>query len=121
MLTQFFVEQISQRLSKRIEKIAREDLEALEQYRWPGNIRELRNVIERAVIIAPNGRLRLWDSLRINQTMELTPEPVEIEVGKAHEARSTRLEEIEKEHILRVLEQTYWRVEGEQGAAAILG
>ena len=121
LLTQFFVEQISQRLGKRIEKIAREDLEALERFRWPGNIRELRNVIERAVIIAPNGRLRLRDSLRINQTMELSPEPAEIDTGKAHEAHSTRLEEIEREHILRVLEQTYWRVEGEHGAAAILG
>jgi formate hydrogenlyase transcriptional activator len=121
LLAHFFVEQISQRLGKRIEKIAREDLEALERYRWPGNIRELRNVIERAVIIAPNGRLQLRNSLRLNQAMELSPEPVDAGRDKAQEARSTRLEEIEREHILWVLEQTYWRVEGKQGAAAILG
>jgi formate hydrogenlyase transcriptional activator len=121
LLTQFFVEQISQRLGKRFEKIAPEELEALEAYRWPGNIRELRNVIERAMIIAPDGKLRLRNSLRINQAMELSPESVERVEHKAHEARIRRLEEIEREHILRVLEQTYWRVEGKLGAAVVLG
>jgi transcriptional regulator with GAF, ATPase, and Fis domain len=116
LLTRFFVEQASQRLGKSIEDISPEALEAMEKYHWPGNVRELKNVIERAVIITPDGRLRLLDSLRVNQEMELSLELVDIDAGIA-----PRLEAVEREHILRVLEQTYWRVEGEQGAAAILG
>jgi formate hydrogenlyase transcriptional activator len=124
LLTRFFVEQASQRLSKHIEDVSREALEALEKYHWPGNVRELKNVIERAVIITPDGRLRLLDSLRVNQEMGLGLELKDMEAGRGvveRSTRDTRLESVEREHILRVLGQTYWRIEGEQGAAAILG
>jgi PAS domain S-box-containing protein len=121
LLVRFFVEQISQRVGKRIENILPEELEALEKYHWPGNIRELKNVIERAVIITPDGRLRLIDSLRINQAMELGPESGGIDRDIRQEGKHSRLDEVEREHILQVLEQTYWRIEGEQGAALILG
>jgi formate hydrogenlyase transcriptional activator len=121
LLTRFFVEQASQRLGKPIEEVSQEALEALEKYHWPGNVRELKNVIERAVIITPDGRLRLLDSLRVNQEMELGLDLVDIDTGRGPEGRNPRLEEVERQHILQVLEQTYWRIEGEQGAAVILG
>jgi len=81
-------------------------LDRLAAYSWPGNVRELQNVIERAVIVSPNGRFKLG---------EFATAPAG---GKA-KARS--LEDVEREHIVDVLEQTGWRVSGERGAAKILG
>jgi transcriptional regulator with GAF, ATPase, and Fis domain len=121
LLTRFFIEQSSQRLGKPIEEVSREAVEALKKYHWPGNVRELKNVIERAVIITSDGRLRLLDSLRVNQEMELGLERTNIDTGKRLNGRSTKLQAVERQYILQVLEQTYWRIEGEQGAAVILG
>ncbi len=120
LLTNFFVEQISQRLGRRIEKISCQEMEAMERYHWPGNVRELRNVIECAAILTPGDRLWLSEGMPLNQLAEARAETrgaVET-VGKV---RWARLEEVERDYILQVLEQTYWRIEGEHGAAAILG
>jgi transcriptional regulator with GAF, ATPase, and Fis domain len=77
-------------------------------YGWPGNVRELQNVIERAVILSKAGRLELDDSLA-----------APLAAAPTNSARS--LEEIERDHILSVLESVGWRVSGERGAAKILG
>ncbi len=123
MLVRFFVKQINQKLGKRVEAIPEEAMEAMEQYGWPGNVRELKNVIERAVIITQGGKLRLLESLRVNQAVELSVETEGQAAGERTETevRGSRLKEVERDHILQVLAQTYWRVEGPQGAAAILG
>jgi transcriptional regulator with GAF, ATPase, and Fis domain len=78
---------------------------ALQQYAWPGNIRELRNVVERAMIVATGPRL----------TVSL-PVPT-----SASTRRSARLSDIEKEHIRGVLESSGWRIRGAGGAADRLG
>ena len=120
-LVNFFVAQFSLKLGKRIETIPTRTMEEMERYAWPGNVRELKNVIERAVILSSEGKLRLAESLQATEA----PKTGELVLkGKAAEhgaEPAVRLDEVERDHILRVMEQTFWRVEGEQGAAAILG
>ena len=82
-------------------------MDRMRAYSWPGNVRELQNVIERAVILSPKGRFELGELVDPAGTHAKSP------------ART--LEEIERQHILSVLEETGWRVSGERGAARILG
>jgi PAS domain S-box-containing protein len=101
-----FVDEFSKTLSKRIESIPRETLEALQKYPWPGNVRELRNCVERAMIVASGPKL-------------LIPVPSVPATDKDKE--QVRLEDVEREHIRRILETSAWRVRGAGGAAARLG
>jgi formate hydrogenlyase transcriptional activator len=100
-----FVDEFSKAFGKRIDAISRENMHALQQYGWPGNIRELRNVVERAMIVATGPRLTI-----------LLPTQA-APAGK----RSARLADVEREHIRSVLESTGWRIRGPGGAADRLG
>ena len=102
-----FVRRFAAKLGKRIDAIPAATLNALRSYRWPGNVRELRNVLERAVILSRGPRLELGSWL---------PKPE----ATASPTTPRTLEEIERRHILDVLESTGWRVRGARGAAAIL-
>jgi formate hydrogenlyase transcriptional activator len=85
-------------------------MDALVRYPWPGNVRELQNFIERAVILSPHSVLRAPTS--------------ELEPFRAHgeaEIRTTVLQEVERDHIIRALEASDWVVGGRNGAAARLG
>jgi PAS domain S-box-containing protein len=95
------VEEFSRAFGKRIDAIPGDNMDALRGYSWPGNIRELRNVVERAMIVATGPQL----------TIALPP--LTAAAGK----RSERLGDVEKEHIRRVLESTGWRIRGTGGAA----
>jgi len=110
VLVRHFVLQATRRMRKRIDTIPSGTMEALIQYRWPGNIRELENVIERAVILSPGPVLRL--SLR-----DLNPR---VRLDQSVDCNQT-LEEVERNHILRTLEETRWIVSGPSGAASRLG
>jgi transcriptional regulator of acetoin/glycerol metabolism len=79
----------------------------LQNYPWPGNVRELENVLERAVINSSGPKLRLVDELKTQQ--------------KDLSTTQKTLEAVEREHIVRILEQTQWKVSGKKGAAEILG
>ena len=108
LLVDFYVRKIAKRLGKTIEIIPEAIMVALKGYNWPGNIRELENVLERAVINSSGAKLRLVDELR---------KPV-------WELASTgpkTMEAVEREHILRVLELTRWKVSGKDSASEILG
>ena len=107
LLVESFVEKISKRLGKVIMEIPTSMMNELQAYHWPGNIRELENVLERAVINSSGPKLHLVD--------ELKKPPKEI--GKADRT----LEDVEREYILRVLEQTQWKVSGKNSASEILG
>ena len=100
-----FVEEFSTAFGKRIDAIAQESLASLAQYAWPGNIRELRNVVERAMIVATGSRLTI-------------PLP---QISQAPARRSPKLADVERDHIRAVLETTNWRIRGAGGAAERLG
>jgi formate hydrogenlyase transcriptional activator len=107
LLVDYFVNKISKRLGKTIEIIPAAVMNALQNYHWPGNIRELENVLERAVINSSGPKLHLVDELK-KPEKDLT------------KAKRT-LEDVEREYIVRVLEQTQWKVSGKNSAAEILG
>ncbi|HUL23035.1 MAG TPA: sigma 54-interacting transcriptional regulator [Thermodesulfobacteriota bacterium] len=107
LLVQAFIEQYSRKLGKQITSIQKETMKALQDYPWPGNVRELESVIERAVILCPGPVLQLADEL---ESLSL---PLSSTVRT--------LEEMERNQILKTLSETQWRIEGKDGAAAILG
>jgi formate hydrogenlyase transcriptional activator len=110
LLVRHFVRYYARQLHKRIDIIPAEALEALTCYSWPGNVRELQNVIERAVILSPGPALRLTpDELPRSRPAPGSP------------ARVRTLEEVEREHILRVLQDTQGVIGGPHGAAVRLG
>ena len=108
LLAQSFVETFSAKLGRPIDTIPAEVMDALERYAWPGNIRELQNIIERAVILSDGATLRLDD------TLETAHRPVE------STGRATTLEDAERDHILKALEATNWKVRGTHGTAELL-
>jgi len=105
LLVWHFVEEFSKAFGKRIDSIDKENMATLQQYAWPGNIRELRNTVERAMIVATSRRL----------TISLP------QASAATARRSATLVEVEKEHIRAVLNGTGWRIRGAGGAADRLG
>jgi formate hydrogenlyase transcriptional activator len=110
LLVQHFVAKYAGLMAKRIATVPDEVMEALEQYHWPGNIRELQNIIERAVILSPGSVLRVSFSELQNHTSAAAPS-----------AGSETLHEVERQHILEILRQTKWVIGGKSGAAARLG
>jgi formate hydrogenlyase transcriptional activator len=127
LLVSYFVQRFSRSLNKAVEYIPAEAMEALTHYSWPGNVRELENLIERAVLLSPGKELRVPLS-------ELKSAALAATTGVDSSASSTSftsaasltspistLEEAERQHILRALKQTQWRIAGPRGAANILG
>lgn len=111
LLVRHFVQQFSRRMNKSIEAIASETMRALAAYHWPGNIRELQNLIERAVILSTGPVLRVASS-------ELKKQGTN---GHGAVAKLDTLEEAERKHILAVLEDANWVLGGPNGAATRLG
>jgi formate hydrogenlyase transcriptional activator len=107
-LVEHFVEIYARRMDRQIDQIPAETMSALTSYPWPGNIRELQNFIERSVIVSSRGILT----------------PPLASLNSAAETESTEavtLEDVEREHIRKILERTRWVVAGPNGAAARLG
>jgi PAS domain S-box-containing protein len=120
MLVTHFVRQLSLKLGKQIESIPQETMDALLNYPWPGNVRELRNVIERAAIITQGPKLRLLDSLESGAIEEI-PRAAAVAALQVDPGRVQTLDENQRSLIIQTLDNTYWRVEGPSGAAALLG
>jgi PAS domain S-box-containing protein len=128
LLTSFFVERFARQLGKQGIAIAQETIDALTQYDWPGNIRELQNVIERAVVLSQGPILRLGRDLLPFSNDD--PEPAN-EVGDGISSDKPKsegdlnahlsLQQVEKRHILEVLARTEGVIEGSRGAAKLLG
>jgi formate hydrogenlyase transcriptional activator len=106
-LVSYFVDKYARKLDRKYETIPKSTMKALQEHPWPGNVRELDHVIERAVITSPGPVLRLAD-------------PLERKSAEAKEEPPKGLEAMERDYILKVLQQTGWKIEGEEGAASAL-
>jgi PAS domain S-box-containing protein len=115
LLVEFLATRAMNRVGKRLESVSRETLDRLINYAWPGNIRELENIIERAVILSSGKELEV--------TSEILPASTTSSVTSAATpaADSVKLESIERSHIIDMLNQSKWVIEGAAGAAAKLG
>jgi PAS domain S-box-containing protein len=115
LLVQFLLDKFAARIGKRIEGVGRETMRRLIAYPWPGNVRELENVLERAVILATGPTLEIGPDI-LGQPASKS----ESESGSDSGAQ-LGLHEVERNHILTVLRQTDWIIEGPRGAAVLLG
>ena len=109
LLIQFFLKLYASKHQKNLDKIPGEVMEKLIQYDWPGNIRELENIIQRSIIAGPEHHFQLL--------------PLELEIGKSKVARPSTfntLKENERQHILEALNRSGWKIHGPDGAAEIL-
>jgi formate hydrogenlyase transcriptional activator len=109
LLALHFIKKYSASLGKKIESVPQQFIEELRAYHFPGNVRELENIIERAVILSTGPTLQMdvsFTSPRLTTSDPEEPQP---------------LEEVERSHITRTLEICNWRIEGPQGAAKLLG
>jgi len=109
LLVEHFVEQFNRKMQKEIKNIPGGVMAQLMKYPWPGNVRELEHIIERSVIVTRGTSLQLAEKLE-DQTL-----------GLMEENAVTNLAEVEKRHILKILEKTNWRIDGSKGAAVLLG
>jgi transcriptional regulator with GAF, ATPase, and Fis domain len=107
LLAWTFVKEFSNSMGKPIDEIAEESMSALQEYHWPGNIRELRNVVERAMILGHGPKLHV-------KLCHTTLRPVAVR------ATAGSLDEAERAIILQAVEQCNWRIRGSNGAAALL-
>jgi PAS domain S-box-containing protein len=127
LLTMFFVQKCAKKMGKQIASVSEEAMRRLTNYSWPGNIRELQNVIERGVILSPGKTLVLAEALRATEPIpgssrreEAQTPKSEIGNRKSEIPDGGSLDEVERRHIESVLNQTNWMIEGERGAAKIL-
>jgi len=110
LLVNFFAHKFAQRMRRPIESVPKETMAALKSYHWPGNIRELQNLVERGVILSRGSSLEIPLTELKNSTRVST-----------HANGSTALEDVERAHILAVLDEAKWVIAGPTGAAALLG
>ena len=107
LLVEVFIERYAKNLGKQITSIPKKTMKTLQEYPWPGNIRELESILERAVILCSGPVLHLADKLSTS--------------SPSMSSAIRTLEEVERNQILKILSETKWRIEGKSGAAAILG
>jgi formate hydrogenlyase transcriptional activator len=109
-LVRHFAQHFARMMKKQIDTISSETMNALVRYSWPGNIREMQNLIERAVILSPG------------PVLKVPPADLKPRVGEnGHANGIVTLQEMERRHLLSVLEHTNWVLAGPNGAAARLG
>ena len=112
LLVAFYVKKIAKRLGKDTSIVPKLMMDALLHYHWPGNVRELENILERAVIISSGPKLRMVDDF--NRPLA--------GLSNTHKTVGTKtLEQVEHDYIVQILEQTNWKVSGENSATQVLG
>jgi formate hydrogenlyase transcriptional activator len=131
LLVRYFVQKFSRRQNKTVEYIPADVMDALVNYSWPGNIRELENLIERAVLLSKGKELRVpIGELKAATAAfsaaagasEQSANPMAIVAApNVPSSPIATLEDADRQHILRALRQTNWRIAGPRGAATLLG
>jgi len=130
LLVRYFVQRFSRQLNKGVEYIPAEAMDALTHYSWPGNVRELENLIERAVLLSPGKELRIpfaeLKAASLATAAGADPSSsfasfTSLTSSASSTSSISTLEEAERQHILRALKQTQWRIAGPKGAAVLLG
>ena len=136
-LVTFFLTRFAKRIGKKIDKVAQDTMDLLASYSWPGNIRELQNVLQRAAVLSTGPVLKLERVLfpTLSASPSLSPSAMSAEPPGTHAVAqevavqadhassapgSGTLEDVERHHILSVLEKSAWVIEGPRGAAKIL-
>jgi PAS domain S-box-containing protein len=122
LLVQFFVQKYAARVGRRVDSVEPETMAALCRYPWPGNIRELENLVERALILNTGQVLQMApELLAIHPPLRVPPPAPMPPPAAAIDLERTGLHDVQREHILRVLNATRWVIEGDSGAAIKLG
>jgi PAS domain S-box-containing protein len=119
-----FLDQVCRDFGRENPGMTQSQVEAMRRYDWPGNIRELKNVIERAVILSPSDGLRLDLSLpksaAVNRAAEALP-PVTVATSERNFVTDDEMKLQQRDNMRRALEYAAWRISGEHGAAELLG
>jgi transcriptional regulator with GAF, ATPase, and Fis domain len=108
LLVNFFLSKFGKKLGKEVRGVSQKSMDSLVNYDWPGNVRELQNIVERAVVLTSGPIVQIDDSMTRSG-------------GATQEPAVDTLENAERNHILRALNETHWVVHGRKGAAEILG
>ncbi len=109
LLSNYLIKQISKRIGKKVNYISKKTMKILKMYHWPGNIRELANVLERSAVLSQDGVIEIGDWFQLEKD-ELS-----------EEITSLTLDQLQRKHIIRILIKTKGRIRGNNGAAQILG
>jgi formate hydrogenlyase transcriptional activator len=123
-LVQHFVEKHCRKVGRPVLQISQGTMQDLQAHDWPGNVRELEAVVERTVITSTGPALRIGDVMKARPSAPSpaeAPAPAVSAEGPAAVGGAKRLVDLERDHIVATLERTYWRLEGDDGAAALLG
>jgi transcriptional regulator with GAF, ATPase, and Fis domain len=127
LLTMFFLEKSARKLGRPVTQVAEGTMARLCAYSWPGNIRELQNVIERAVVLSAGSVLNVDGGAFLDGTARPSPpaveslaKPISAPVVPLTATGGSALEDVERQHIVTVLQKAKWRIEGNDGAAKIL-
>ena len=105
------VTRVSNKQGRTIDSIQPGVMQQLQDYDWPGNLKEMNNMLERSILTSPGSELQLAASLANSNSQRLA----------AVSRKELRLEDVERQHIITILKQTNWRITGAHGAADLLG
>jgi transcriptional regulator with GAF, ATPase, and Fis domain len=117
LLTHFFVQKHAPRIGRQVESVDAQGMQRLVEYPWPGNIRELENIIERSLILNDSEVLKVESELLTGTTAKATATSASVPPA----APADDLNSVQREHILSTLREVNWVIEGEHGAAVRLG
>lgn len=120
LLAHYMLNKYATQIGRQIDGISPETIERMKAYPWPGNIRELQNVVERATILAPGRVLEIGPELLLVASTPLKPDAITERTSSSDMEIASDLETVDRNHILAVLKQTNGRISGPGGAASIL-